>query len=196
MKYSFELIYGLDCTVAEAVAAYLDAEHYMFLHKTRMPHFEALWQDGMKIAIQQTWRKGPIKFGNSCITEYVPPARFLNYDLKPVPVWMPSIHHFVKTRTDICYYPSADQRWTVSHLKVDLELPWFLWPVRKVIQAYLTRLKIEKDQDDIDMIARQQRIFGRGNLGHYLRKDMFMLHKDAFVEAFGDKSSVAAGTDG
>jgi len=185
MQHTFELIYELDCTVGEAVAAYLDAEHYMFLHKSYVPSYEVLWQDGAKIAILQSWQKGPIKFGNSCITEYDPPARFLNYDLRPVPTWMPSIHHLVKTWTELRYYPTEDKQRTVSHLTVKLDMPWFIWPFRNLIQARLTRLKIEKDQEDVDMIARCQKIFGRGNLNNYLRKDIFMLHKDAFVAHFG-----------
>jgi hypothetical protein len=187
MKHSFELIYELDCTVGEAVAAYLDAEHYMFLHRAYVPSYEALWQEGTKIAIEQSWRKGPIKFGNSCITEYQPPARFLNYGLKPVPRWMPSIHHLVHTFTDLRYYPTEDQQRTVSHLRIELELPWFMWPFRKLIEEKLKRLKIEKDQEDVEMIARHQQVFGRGNLNSYFRKDVFMLHKDEFVKAFGNK---------
>src|SRR5262245_52482433 len=105
MKHSFELIYELDCTVGEAVAAYLDAEHYMFLHEAYLPRYRVLWQDGSKIAIETIWQMGSIRFGNSCITEYCSPARFLNYDLRPIPRWRPSIHHFVHTYTELSYYP-------------------------------------------------------------------------------------------
>ncbi|TAL00428.1 MAG: hypothetical protein EPO08_13665 [Rhodospirillaceae bacterium] len=185
MQHVFEVVYELDCTVGEAVGAYLDVEHYMHLHKVYAPRYEALWQDGTKVAVVQTWRAGPVRFGSSCTTEYQPPACFLNYDLKPVPAWMPSIHHLIKTRTELRYYPTDDQKRTVSHLTVKLDLPWIMWPLRKMIEARLTRLKIEKDQEDVDMIARSQRIFGRGNISHYFRKDVFMLHKDAFVAHFG-----------
>ena len=185
MRHVFEVVYEIDCTVAEAVGAYLDVEHYMHLHKTYAPNYEALWQDGTKVAVVQTWKMGVLKVGTSGMTEYQPPARFLNYDLRPVPAWMPSIHHLVRTRTELRYYPTADQQRTVSHLTVTLDLPWFMWPLRKMIEARLTRLKIEKDQEDVDMIARTQRIFGRGNISHYFRKDVFMLHKDVFIDHFG-----------
>ena len=73
---------------------------------------------------------------------------------------------------------------TRAHLEIELDLPWFLWPLRKLMERRLCELKIEKDQEDVDMIARQQKLFGRGNIKGYLRKDMFMLHKEAFVRAF------------
>ena len=149
-----------------------------------MLRYNVLWQKRNQIAIEQTWQKGPFRIGNSCITEYRPPAEMLNYDLRPIPYWMPSIHHLVHTSTRLRYYPSEDQKRTVSHLRVELELPWFLWPIRKIIERRLRELKIEKDQEDVDMIARQQKIYGRGNIRGYLRKDMFMLHKEAFVRAF------------
>lgn len=187
MEHKFEVIYELDCTVGEAVAAYLDAEHYMYLHSSYVPKYEALWQDGNKIAIRQTWQRGPFRFGNTCITEYHPPARFVNHSLKPVPFWIPSAHHFVDTSTELRYYPSEGQQRTVSHLTVTLELPWLLWPFRKVIEAKLTELKIEKDQEDVDMIARHQKIAGRGNIEGYFKKSVFLLHKEAFVEAFKDE---------
>lgn len=187
MKYSFDVIYEIDCTVGEAVAAYLDAEHYMFLHRKWMPQYRALSQDGFKIEIEQTWSNGFITTGNRCMTEYVPPARFLNYNLKPIPAWLPSIHHLIRTNTDLRYYPSEDGQHTVSHLRIGLDMPWFFWPFRKSIERRLTRLKIEKDQEDVDMVARRQRIYGRGNLRSYLNKDVFMLHKEAFCAAFGDE---------
>lgn len=190
MEHKFELIYELECTVGEAVAAYLDAEHYMYLHKSYMPEYETLWQDGNKIAIRQAWKKGPIVIGNTCITEYDPPARFLNYDLKPFPYWMPSVHHLIDTWTELRYYPSEDSRRTVSHLTVELTMPWFLWPFRKMVEARLIKLKIEKDQEDVNMIARHQKIAGRGNIRGYFKRNVFLLHKEEFVKHFAEEASI------
>lgn len=190
MEHSFEVIYEIDCTVGEATAAYLDSEHYMYLHSSYMPQYEVLWQDGNKIGISQTWKNRFLTIGNTCVTEYDPPARFLNYGLKPVPAWMPSIHHLIETWTELRYYPSEDRQRTVSHLTVKLQLPWFLWPLRKFIQARLTKLKIEKDQEDVDMIARHQKISGRGNISGYFKRNVFLLHKEAFVKAFAREAGV------
>lgn len=188
MIHNFELIYELDCTVGEAVLAYLDAEHYIHLHKDYTSQYRVIKKDGMRIYIEQTWKRAFVTIGNICTTQYNPPSTFLNYDLKPMPRWVPSIHHLIKTRTELKYYPSANKDKTISHLKVQLDFPVTLWFLRKLIQERLKRLKILKDQEDIDMITRQQKIFGRGNLSHILRKNIFILHKEEFIKSFDLKT--------
>jgi len=178
--------YELDTTVPAAVAAYLDAEHYVFLHNTYFPLYEVLEQDGLKLKIRQTWSLGSLKFGNYCTTEYVPPARFLNYDLKPCPVWWPSIHHLIKVSTDQHYYPTPDGQNTYSEIRMTIDMPFFIYPFRKFIQKKLEKLKWEKDQEDLDMVHRRAEIFGRGNIKAYLPDHQFMLHKDTFVKHFGN----------
>lgn len=49
----------------------------------------------------------------------------------------------------------------------------------------MTALKKEKDLEDMDMILRRERLFGRGNIRGYLADHQFMLHKEDFVEHFG-----------
>ena len=78
MKHTFELIYELDTTVAVAVATYLDAEHYAFLHNKYSPVYEVLDHTDRTILIKQTWRYGRRRVGQIYTTEYEPPARFLN----------------------------------------------------------------------------------------------------------------------
>ena len=192
-KHSFKLIYELDTTVACAVAAYLDAEHYVFLHKKYSPIYEAVEKDGRRIRIRQEWNYGKIKVSQYCWTEYDPPARFLNYEVSSSPFWVPSIHHVMKTRTELKYYPTPDGKRTVSDLTVDLEIPNILYPFRNLIEKKMCQLKKEKDQEDMDMIVRREKIFGRGNIRGYLSDHQFMLHKDDFVKHFGnDAQSVAA----
>jgi hypothetical protein len=185
MKHRFSYIYELDTTVACAVAAYLDAEHYVFLHRKYSPVYEVLRHEGRKVWIRQKWTFAGVDVAQYCTTEYVPPARFLNYDIYSSPKWMPSIHHLVKTRTDLRYYPDATGEKTVSHLEVELDLPVWLWPLRTLLQKKICQLKWAKDLEDIEMVQRRARIFGRGNIKAYLREGQFMLHKDDFVEHFG-----------
>jgi hypothetical protein len=40
VKHTFSYLYELDTTVGSAVAACLDAEHYVFLHRKYMPSYE------------------------------------------------------------------------------------------------------------------------------------------------------------
>jgi hypothetical protein len=188
MTYKFSLIYELDTTVACAVAAYLDAEHYAYLHSKYSPSYEVLAHDGRTLRVKQTWRYAGWTFGQVYTAEYVPPARFIQDDISPSPRWRPSVHHFIRTRTDLRYYPNATGTATVSHLEVQLQLPFWLWPFRHLLERKLSGLKREKDQEDMEMLQRRARIFGRGNIRSYLADHQFMFHKDDFVACFGDEA--------
>ena len=63
MKYSFSVIYDLDTSVAVAVAAYLDAEHYAFLHQKYCPTYHILEYEDCKSRVLQTWSMGWFRFG-------------------------------------------------------------------------------------------------------------------------------------
>ena len=185
MRHTFRLIYELDTTVACAVAAYLDAEHYKFLHSKYSPEWEVIDHHDLTIKVRQSWQYGARRVAQVYTCEYVPPATFLNYDMHSDPWWLPSVHHVMKTRTELRYYPTDDGERTVSDLRVDLDLPIFLWPVRKLIESKLCALKREKDDEDMEMIARRAEIYGRGNIKSYLADHQFMLYKDEFVRHFG-----------
>lgn len=191
MKHEFKLVYELDTTVACAVAAYLDAEHYVFLHGNYSPKYEVIKREGRRIRISQEWRLGKLAVGQSLWTEYEPPARFLNYEVSPYPLWFPTIHHVMKTKTDLRYYPTADGKRTVSDLTITLDMPIWLYPARKIIEGQICRLKKEKDDQDMVMIERRAKIFGRGNVKSYLADHQFMLHKDDFVKHFGGGEAAA-----
>jgi len=194
--HEFKLIYELDTTVACAVAAYLDAEHYVYLHNKYSPKYEVLEREGRRIRIAQKWLLGNLVVGQSLWTEYEPPARFINYEVSPSPSWLPSIHHVMKTRTDLRYYPTADGKRTVSDLTVTLDMPFWLYPARGILEERLSTLKKEKDQEDVEMLLRRDKIFGRGNIKGYLQDHQFMLHKDDFVKHFGGETSDAGAASG
>lgn len=185
MKHSFNYVYELDTTVACAVAAYLDAEHYVFLHRKYLPEYEAIEHDGNRIKIRQSWHLGKLKVSQECWTEYKAPARFLNYELTSTPWYIPTVHHVIKTVTDLRYYPTADGKKTVSDLRVEIDMPFFLWPLRHVMEKKLKQLKWEKDKEDIEMVERRAKVYGRGNLRGYFSDHQFMLHKEDFMKHFG-----------
>jgi hypothetical protein len=196
MKHAFTVKYELDTTVAVAVAAYLDIEHYTYLHSKYTDAIDIIWQDGLKIGVRQAWSYGGLKLSHLCTNEYVPPARFLNYDMRSEVRWIPSVHHVMTTRTDLQYYPDPTGTKTISQLDVELDLPLWLWPLRHRIEARLTRLKTLKDMEDMAMIRRRDQIFGRGNIKCYLADHQFLLHKETFVEHFGPRPDVAGSTAG
>lgn len=184
MKHRFCVLYGMDCTLGEAVAAYLDAEHYAYLHQEHICTHEALHAEGNKIVIRQTWKLLGFTVGNECTAEYQVPGRFLQYNFKPYPHWLPSIYHLIKPYTDLNYYPDPTGTHTVSELWIELDMPFFLWPLRGWLEKKLRKLKIDKDQEDMDMIARRHELFGRGNMASYFSRNQFMLHKQAFMAYF------------
>lgn len=177
--------YELDTTVPVAVAAYLDAEHYAYLHNNYSPTYEVLDYEDCKCRIRQSWRLGPYRVGQTCTTEYIPPARFLNYDVMPDPWWFPNIHHFIDVVTDLRYSPTDDGQSTVSDLHVSVRMPFWLWPLRHRLRRKIETLKRQKDREDMEMIHRRARLFGRGNIKAFLSDHQFLLYKDYFVKNFG-----------
>ena len=190
MKYKFTLEYELDTPLAIAVAVYLDAEHYVFLHKKYSDTYEVLRHDlpNRKILIRETWSLLGFRLGQTCMTEYIPPGELLNYDIKPDPWWIPSIHHVMKTTTRLVYTEIPERNSTLSTLEMELDMPFWLYPFRRFIRKAIERLKIEKDQQDIDMIERRAKLFGRENNSIYLADHQFILHKHDYLRHFGPGS--------
>ena len=175
MLHRFVLEYELDCPVVVAVAAYLDAEHYAFLHRKYQTEYRVIGVVGTgSIAIHEGWTFLGIRRSGACITRYLPPATFYN---------LSGIRRVMTTETWLRYTPAPGNR-TISTLEVTLRMAWWLYPFRRLIQRALERLKIEKDAEDLAMIHRRARLFGRGNIAAYLKPDQFLLHKQAFREAF------------
>jgi hypothetical protein len=187
MKHCFSLVYELDAPIALAVAAYLDAEHYIFLHSRYTDRYEVLHHDPEKriITVRQSWKLFGLRIGQVYTCEYVPPARFKNYATQPSPWFMPSIHHLISVTTDLKYTPNPEKDCTISTLEVDIEMPFWLYPFRFSLQKAIEKLKIEKDQEDIEMMARRAKLFGRNNNTVYLQEHQFMLYKDDYVKHYG-----------
>ena len=188
MKHKFSLVYELDCPVAIAVATYLDAEHYVFLHRKYATHYEILDTAPHKVKYRITWHFLGFRIGQVGWAEYAPPADFLNYAVKPDPWWFPSIHHICRINTHLKYTPVEGKNATLSTLDVEVDMPFWLWPMRHRIQRAIERLKKEKDWEDVEMIEYRAKLFGRENNNAYLREDQFLLHKDDYVKHFGKNS--------
>jgi hypothetical protein len=190
MKYKFTLEYEIDTPLAIAVAVYLDAEHYVFLHKKYSDTYEVLSYDraNRKVFIRESWTLFGLRIGQTCMTEYIPPGELLNYDIRPHPWWLPSIHHVMRTTTRLLYTEIPERNSTLSTLEMELDMPFWLYPFRHWIRKAIERLKIEKDQQDIDMIERRARLFGRENNSIYLADHQFILHKEDYLRHFGPSS--------
>jgi hypothetical protein len=188
MKHKFCLTCEIDTTVAIAVAAYLDGEHYIFLHSQYSNEWVVLDHDPSKrtTIVKQTWKLFGLHIGQIYTCEYVPPAQFKNYDVKPSSWFVPSIHHLISVKTDLKYTANPAKNTTISTLDVEIDLPFWLYPLRYFIQKGIEKLKVEKDIEDIEMIDRRAKLFGRGNNAAYLLDHQFMLYKDDYVSHFGN----------
>ena len=187
MKYSFVLKYELDTPLAIAVAIYLDSEHYVFLHGGLTNKIEIFEKGADSYRCHQTWNIFGLKAGQTYTCRYLAPATFINEDLKPYPSWLPSIHHLIHTKTMLRYY-ETDRRTTLSELTVEMEMPAWLYPLRKQIQAVVEKVKILKDMEDVALFDRRAKLFGRESNEVYLKKYQFMLHKEDYVKYFGENS--------
>jgi hypothetical protein len=185
VRHSFRVVEELDCPLAVAVAAYLDCEHYLYLHRSLTDSLEIVRAEGFRITVRQSWKALGLRLGHEKTGEYVPPAEFLIYDVVPSPRWIPSVHHLVDIRTRLRYEAVPERDATRMIFDVDLGLPFWLWPLRGFLQRLIERLHAAQNAEDLAMIKRRESLVGRANLlAAYLRPGHFCYHKDEFVRRF------------
>jgi hypothetical protein len=194
VKHRFTVVEEQDTTVAIAVGAFLDCEHYAHLHRSIMGGFELVELDGLKARVRQKLQWGFLRSSHEFILEYVPPGHFRSYGMKSSPWWIPSIHQFVTITVDVDYSAHPDRPperpMTLMRFDVEMELPFWLYPFRGFLQKIMEKMHHLKDDEDIDMIRRRARLFGRDNNSAYLAEHQFILHKDTYVAHFGPGSSI------
>lgn len=193
MRHRFRVTEEQDTTVAVAVGAFLDCEHYVHLHRSIMASFEVLAYDPAKhtIRARQQMRWMGLKFGHECTIEYQPPGRFRTTDIVPSPRWMPSVHRLLRNSVvDVCYrrHPARDA--TLMQFDMEFDLPFWLYPFRGAIQSVLERMHHLKEEEDLRVFARRARLFGRDNNACYLAEHQFLLHKDEYLRCFGPHSAM------
>jgi len=190
VNYKFDIEIVLDAPIGPIVAAYMDAEHYVHLHKdntSKYTVFEKLNENGLKIKARQYWKFLGCFAGHECVSEYIPPTTFRHYNFKPVPWWIPSVHHLVKIQTTLNHYPDDTQQKTISRTRVEIDMPFWLYPFRTWMKRWFRKIKKRVSDEDMDMILRRGKIFGRNNINSYLVKSHFLLYKEEFVRHFAAK---------
>lgn len=193
MKYQFSVTQEQDGPMAVVVGAFLDCEHYVFLHRKMMDQYEILEQDGLKSRVRQRLKLfGFLRMNQVFTLEYFPPGHFRSYDLVPVPWWIPSIHHFVHSVVDVYYTPHPTRDTTMMKFEVAMDIPFWLWPLRGVLRRMMEVMHFVKDQEDLDAIKAREKIYGRGNISYYLAEHQLMLNKDEYIKHFGPNKVKAA----
>lgn len=186
IKHHFTVIEDQDAPLAIAVGAYLDCEHYIYLHKSLMKKLEVVWHDGLKTRLKQTLTWFGLTMTQEFTLEYVPPGHFKSYDIVANPWWMPSVHHLVKNvAVDVHYKKHPEKDTTLMQFDVSMDIHWWAWPLRKVIQKLMEDIHHLKDQEDLHAIKRRADFYGRRNNSSYLVDYQFLLHKDEYMKWFG-----------
>ncbi len=173
MRYAFRLVDDdFDYDVLTAVTAYLDCEHYAWLHARNYSHYEIL-EDGPTTSriIQHSMYFG-FTFKQRHFREYLPPSEFKMASDKPFPI---NTHTTFKPRADGGVHRSVD---------VTMDLPFFLWPFRGLLAAHLRRYDARVYSEDAAAARRRERYLGKNNWAWAFRPSQFLLHKDAVMQAF------------
>jgi hypothetical protein len=176
MKYAFRLAdQYYDYDVLTAVTAYLDCEHYAWLHGRNYDHYEILEDGPTTSRIIQHSKYLGFTFKQHHFREYLPPSEFRMASDVPFPI---------QTRTRFTASAGGGVRRTVD---VSLDLPLVLLPFRKLLAAHLRRYDARVYGEDAAAAARRAKYLGKNNWTWAFRPSQFLLHKDAVMEAFRDE---------
>jgi hypothetical protein len=173
VKYAFRLAEDdYDYDVLTAVTAYLDCEHYAWLHARNYSHYEIL-EDGPTTSrvIQHSKYLG-FTFRQRHVREYLPPSQFRMASDRPFPIYT---HTRFVAREDGGAHRTVD---------VTIDLPMLLWPLRGLLAAHLRRYDARVYAEDAAAAVRRARYLGKNNWAWAFRPSQFLLHKDAVIEAF------------
>ena len=188
MKHSFSMFGELDAPPRVTVAAYLDCEHYVFLHRALTDSVEVVHQEGFQVTVRQSWEAFGLKLGHLKDGTFIPPFEFHLENVRPEPYWIPSIHHFVGITTHLTYFDLKERDATGFRFDVTLDLPFWLYPVRTILQRLIEKMHDQQNFEDMAMIKRRERLFGRGNTAAYVAEHQFLYHKDAYLKHFSPKN--------
>ncbi|MCB0368477.1 MAG: hypothetical protein KDD45_03310 [Bdellovibrionales bacterium] len=183
MIFTFKYCYLIKSRLPMVVGAYLDCEHFYYLHKEAIQNCEIIDYSRKKIIWSQVWNFLKIRFGQFITTEYIPPASFRNFEIKAFPKWLPNIHHIINVESQSDFYKWNEDS-TLSVFSVKIHMPFILWPFREVIKYFILKLKILIDLEDVAMLDRKNRLYGKKSIQHFLHKDQFILFKEEFQSHF------------
>jgi hypothetical protein len=176
MRYAFRLAEDdYDYDVLTAVTAYLDCEHYAWLHARNYSHYEILEDGPTTSRIIQHSKYLGITFKQHHLREYLPPSEFRMASDRPFGIYT---HTRFVARADGGVHRTVD---------VTIDLPWVLWPLRTLLAAHLRRYDARVYGEDAAAAVRRTRYLGKNNWAWAFRPSQFLLHKDAVIAAFREQ---------
>ena len=173
MKYAFRLVDDdFDYDVLTAVTAYLDCEHYAWLHARNYSHYEILEDGPTTSRIIQHSKYFGITFKQHHFREYLPPSEFRMASDKPFPI---NTHTVFTPRADGGVHRSVDVNMDLPRCSGRFGNCW-LPTCGATTPASTARTP--------SRAVRREKYLGKNNWAWAFRPSQFLLHKDAVMEAF------------
>ena len=210
MRFKFTQKYTFPVTIESAVVTYLDCEHYIFLHKTHEVSYKILSISNNKCVSEIIYKSGIFKWVQKSTTEYINKNEFKQYDIKIRGFGPAFLANFINVETSLKYYKNnknqfvgdidnnfkdiyikLDNDTVISEITYNIDLPFVLWPFKNILKKRLEKMKEQKDLEDLFMIRRRIKLFGKDQIDNnslywkpYFKKSYFLLFKDRFIENF------------
>ena len=121
MKYTFKQTYTFPVTVASAVVAYLDCEHYTFLHKSCEKRYKTISLTGNKCISEILYKSGIFSWKQKSTTEYIGLAELKQYDISIYGFGPAIIANFFNVSTSLRYFENNEDR-MVEDIEDDFKL--------------------------------------------------------------------------
>ena len=210
MRFKFTQKYTFPVTVESAVVTYLDCEHYIFLHKSHEVSYKILSVNNNKCISEIIYKSGIFKWTQRSTTEYINKNEFRQYGIKIRGFGPAFLANFINVETSLKYYKNDKNQFVgdidndfkdiyievynntvISEITYNIDLPFVLYPFRNILRKRLEKMKQQKDLEDLSMIRRRIKLFGKDKIDKnslywepYFKKSYFLLFKDRFIENF------------
>ena len=183
MKYEFSQIYEFPSSVPTAVVTFLDCEHYAHLHSDIETRFEIIDINENKCRQKIDYKWSFLEWSQITTVEYTPPATLTQYDSVIKGKGVSALANLLKVKTTLRYYLDDNDK-TISDLKYEINMPFWMYPFRGWIRKRLEKMKLEKDNQDIEMIQHREKLFGKDHVKGYLAPHQLILFKELFIKTF------------
>jgi hypothetical protein len=170
MKFRFDITKKMAASRANVIANYLDLEH-LDMH-SGLGDCEVLSETEHCACFTLVSRIGPFRVRNLHYYEFRPPDTIVNAVRSPIgPMIVTSTVREIGSGT-------PDVSCEVD-VRTEIDLPKALYPFRRPLERLLRRTNRVILEEDRGIFERRQRLLGNA-VGDYLRKDQYLLFKDAF----------------
>ena len=174
MKLIFKQTYTFPVSVASAVVAYLDCEHYIHLHQNCEKKYKIINLTEDKCISEILYKSGLFYWKQISTTEYSNVAEIKQYDIS-IKGFGPSIlANFLNVRTILKYYSNdkdqevediknnfklvklnRNNKITLCEIIYDIDIPFYLYPFKNFLKKKLIKMKRTKDLEDLYMIEKE-----------------------------------------